>query len=180
MGFDVRRLRKDLPMIDEAPSDNETVRPSLEHAQEPEQLLISLKYFGFNDQDIAAGTGTDDRTVRRWKKKQPGPKAATHLAEIRNLVLLLRGEETLTDRGIVFWMRHPNRLLEDFSPLWVVAAGGFRSARDSARCFADPDHRFVEPLGPRVLERLEAKAAAAENKQGLGDPKSKKLEPVGS
>jgi hypothetical protein len=167
-------------MTDDALSDDKNLTPTLEHAQEPEHLLASLKKFGFLDQDIAEGTGSDERTVRRWKKQHPGAKAAKRLAEIRNIVVLLREEETLSDRGVIFWMRHPNRLLEDFSPLLVVSAGGFRPARDAARCFADPDRRFEQPLPAPVLKRLEGAVASARDRNGKGAGKRKRLEPVGS
>lgn len=126
----------------------------LEHAQEPEELLRLLKHLGFTDEDIAQATGMNQRTVRRWKMAGPGSAAATHLAELRNIVLLLREAEVLTDRGIVFWMRHPNRLLEDYQPLAVLGAGGFRSVREAASCFGDSERSFNEPISASTLEAL--------------------------
>jgi len=137
----------------------------LEHAQEPEELLRLLKHLGFTDEDLALATGMNARTVRRWKVGGPGTTAATHLAELRNIVLLLRDAEVLTDRGIVFWTRHPNRLLEDYQPLAVLGAGGFRSVREAATCFSDSERKFGEPISARALETLQIatrKSAKAE------------------
>jgi hypothetical protein len=131
------------------------ISTDLEHAQEPDELLQLLKHFGFIDDDIAQATGMNERTVRRWKMAGPGSAAANHLAELRNLVLLLRETEALTDRGIVFWMRHPNRLLEDYRPLAVLGAGGFRSVREAALCFSDSERGFNEPISATVLEALQ-------------------------
>jgi hypothetical protein len=98
----------------------------------------------------------NERTVRRWKVGGPGSAAATHLAELRNIVLLLREAKVLTDRGIVFWTRHPNRLLEDYQPLTVLGAGGFRSVREAASCFSDSERSFGEPISASTLEALRA------------------------
>lgn len=153
----------------------------LAQAQEPEELLALLKEFGFSEKDIAEGTGTDIRTVRRWSHGHPGTTAAARLAELRNLVLMLHRERILTDRGIVFWMRHPNLLLEDYSPAAVVAEGGFRSARGAAKCFCDSERGFDEKLSRDVLGRLRSTNAAKQGRSGKqsGRPK-KRLEPVGS
>jgi hypothetical protein len=130
----------------------------LERAQEPEELLRLLKDLGFTDEDLAQAAGMHQRTVRRWKVAGPGSAAATHLAELRNIVLLLRDAEVLTDRGIVFWMRHPNRLLEDYHPLVVLGAGGFRSVREAATCFCNSERSFGEPISASTLGALRAPA----------------------
>jgi hypothetical protein len=153
--FPVRSIRKDAAMLNTMMADEGTViTADLEWAQEPEDLLRLLKDFGFTDQDIAQGTQTHARTVRRWKMAVPGTAAAERLAELRNLVLLLRETEALTDRGIVFWLRHANRLLEDYQPLGVLGAGGFRSVRGAALCFCNPNLKFEDPIPASVLESL--------------------------
>jgi hypothetical protein len=126
----------------------------LDRAQEPHELLLGLKEAGFTDEDISQGTGTDERSVRRWKAKEPNPMASERLAEIRNLAVALKQSGTLSDRGIIFWSRHPNRLLEDYSPLRVIAAGGFRSARDAALCFVDSERPFEERIPEEMLAAL--------------------------
>jgi hypothetical protein len=138
----------------ESPHETISVSRDLEKAQEPEDLLQLLKDFGFNDQDIAAGTCTDPRTVRRWKVAVPGTLAAERLSEIRNIILWMRDAEILTDRGIVFWMRHRNRLLEDYSPMEILGAGGFRAVREAAICFKDSERPFSETVPASVLESL--------------------------
>jgi hypothetical protein len=148
----------------------------LVHAQEPEELLRLLIRFGFLQEDIAQGTGKDERTVRRWKDKAPGKDAAARLGEIRNVLLLLRDERILTDRGIVYWMRHANRLLEDYPPLSMIAAGGFRAALEAAKCFSDSERGFDEVIPEDVLQRLREQAEAKRR----GQAQREKLEPVGS
>jgi hypothetical protein len=165
---------------DTSPSEGTAIPEALIHAQEPEELLGLLKEFGFSDQDIAEGTGTDVRTVRRWKTGHPGTTAAARLAEMRNLVLLLHKERILSDRGIVFWMRHPNLLLEDYSPAAVVAEGGFRSAREAANCFCDSERGFDEELPADVLDRLRARSTAKQEQTVRRPAEQKRLEPVGS
>lgn len=165
---------------DTSPSKGTTVPEKLNHAQEPEELLVLLKKFGFSDQDIAQGTGTDERTVRRWRTGHPSKAAAARLAEIRNLVLLLHEERILSDRGIVFWMRHPNLLLEDYSPSVVVAEGGFRSAREAAKCFCDSERGFDEPLPEDALKRLRSRKKTKRQQPARRPAKQKKLQPVGS
>lgn len=160
-----------------------TTSTDLAKAQEPEDLLQLLKDFGFNDQDIAEGTGTDPRTVRRWKIAAPGTLAAARLAEIRNIVLWLRDAHVLTDRGIVFWMRHRNRLLEDYSPMEVLGAGGFRAARGAALCFQDSERAFSEGVPASVLEslrRTERQKAQKGSKRAKASSSERrgKLEPV--
>ena len=149
--------------------------------QQPDDLLRLLKHFGFTDQDISEGTRTDSRTVRRWKMAEPGTTAAGRLAEIRNVVLLLRDTGVLTDRGIVFWMRHPNRLLEDYSPMAVVGAGGFRAALEAAKCFSDSERVFDEVLPASVLELLQKQEAPKRKpKTGSRLRDGSKLDPVSS
>lgn len=126
----------------------------LRRAQEPEHLFKLLKDFGFTDADIAQVTGTQTRTVRRWKSSPPGPFAAQRLAELRNVVVTVRDTGGLTDRGMVFWLRHRNRLLEDYPPASVLAAGGFRSVQDAALCFVDTQRGFTKPIPAAVLKRL--------------------------
>jgi hypothetical protein len=170
-------------MIEEALTDGGVViSKDLGHAQEPEEVFRLLKHFGFTDQDIAEGTCTDPRTVRRWKSAEPGTATARRLAEIRNVVLLLREGGALTDRGIVFWMRHPNRLLEDYSPLAVIGGGGFHSVTDAAKCFSDSERGFDEPLPAGVLEQLREQNSAGVQKRRDKSTRSRSranLEPVG-
>jgi hypothetical protein len=172
-------------------SDGESVSlVALSRAQEPADLLAALKTYGFTDQDLSAGTATDDRTVRRWKKKGvPGATAARHLGEIRNVLLILKEAEVLTDRGVVFWMRHPNRLLEDYAPLEVLGAGGFRAVRDAALCFIDSERGFETVLPASVLEvlgiRAESELAQVDPDSSprigkVSEKRTAKLEPVGS
>lgn len=172
-------------MMKNALPDKEDVLPTigagtpnrLERSQEPEEILLLLMQFGLTNEDIAQGTGADERTVRRWKNKPPGKSAAIRLGEIRNIVVRLKSKQILSDRGIVFWLRHPNRLLEDYSPLSVIGAGGFRSALEAAKCFIQSERGFQRPLPEKVLRRLESKEAS--HSAGATAAR-KKLEPVGS
>lgn len=150
---DGKRSYRPAPLAD-PPLEKEPGPSDLSHAQEPDDLLRLLKDFGFTDRDIAQGTRSDPRTVRRWKVAVPGSVAAERLAEIRNVVLWLRDAEVLTDRGIVFWMRHPNRLLEDYSPMEILGAGGFRATREAALCFQDSERVFEATVPASALELL--------------------------
>lgn len=155
------------------------ISTDLEHAQEPDHLLQVIKDQGFSDADIAEVTRTQDRTVRRWKKAGPGPTATERLAEVRNLILLFRDADVLTDRGVVFWLRHPNRLLEDYRPLAVIGAGGFRSVREAALCFCDSERAFNEPLPDEVVQSL-SRAAAEPSRQTTQAQERRELVGAGS
>jgi hypothetical protein len=172
-------------MMKNAPPDKEDVLPTirawtperLERSQEPEEILLLLRQFGLTTEDIAQGTGADVRTVRRWNNKPPGKSAAIRLGEIRNIVVRLKSKQILSDRGIIFWLRHPNRLLDDYSPLSVIGAGGFRSALEAAKCFIQSERGFHRPLSDKVLRRLESKESS---RSARVTASGKKLEPVGS
>lgn len=139
------------------------ITADLERAVEPAELLIHLRAFGFSDRDLASGTGTLARSVRRWRQGAPGTSAASHLGELRNLVVFFRRSEALTDQGTVWWLRHANRLLEDYSPLSVIGAGGFRSARAAAMCFIDTERVFDCPLDNATRQRLSAKTPGSDS-----------------
>lgn len=130
------------------------ISSDLERAQEPSGLLSLLKQFGLLDEDIAQVTGSHTRTVRRWKIAGPSIQAASRLGQLRNLILLLRASEGLTDLGIASWLRHANRLLDDYTPMQVLNVGAFRSVRKAAICFVDTNQAFDEPLAPETLEEL--------------------------
>jgi Homeodomain-like domain len=148
------------------------ISSDLERALEPEVLVRLLKQFGLTDADIAQATQTHTRTVRRWKSAAPGTIAAERLGELRNLVLRLRESEGLTDRGIVLWLRHANRLLEDYPPLAVLGVGGFRAVRDAGLRFIDPDRPSAETIPVSVLASLKA-ADAEEASQVSASPKKR-------
>lgn len=147
------------------------ITADLERALEPETLVRLLKQFGLTDADIAQATQTHERTVRRWKSAAPGSVAAVRLGELRNLVLNLRQSEGLTDRGIVLWLRHANRLLEDYSPLAVLGAGGFRAVRDAGLRFCDPDRPSTETIPASVLTSLRTAASVADDPQPASSKK---------
>jgi hypothetical protein len=153
----------------------------LERALEPEVLVRLLKQLRLTDADIGQATQTNERTVRRWKSATPGTGATQRLGELRNLILRLRESEGITDRGIVLWLRHPNRLLEDYSPLAVLGAGGFRAVRDAGLRFCDPDRPSTETIPASVLAALRA-TAADDGQQISTEPKTRsraKLTAVG-
>jgi hypothetical protein len=153
----------------------------LERALEPEVIVRLLKRFALTDADIGQATHTNERTVRRWKSAAPGAVAAERLGELRNLVLALRESEGLTDRGIILWLRHANRLLEDYSPLAVIGAGGFRAARDAGLRFCDPDRPLTESIPASVLAVLRA-TVTDNSEEAHTDPKPRspaKLTAVG-
>jgi len=157
------------------------ISAELERALEPEVLVRLLKHLGLTDADIAQATQTNERTVRRWKSAAPGTGATQRLGELRNLILSLRESEGLTDRGIALWLRHPNRLLEDYSPLAVLGAGGFRASRDAGLCFCDPDRPSTEIIPASVLAALRA-TIGVDDQQPSDGPKTRsraKLTAVG-
>jgi hypothetical protein len=176
--FYVRTDRKDevMPKAD-TEKNSAVILGDLERAQEPREIARLLRDFEFTEADIAEGTDSENRSVRRWKGADPGASAAEHLAEIRNVVVRLSRSGVLTDRGIVFWMRHPNRLLDDFSPLSAIGAGGFRSARDAALCFADTERDFETPLPDTVRKKLED-ADRAKRDESDAELASRELEVV--
>ena len=141
-------------LVDDAAVTSDETFTALERNQEPEQLVLALKEFGFSEQDIAQATQTDVRTVRRWKTAAPGPIAGERIGQLRNVVLLLGDSDGISHRGIVYWLRHANRLLEDYPPLQVLGVGAFRSVREAALAFVDTEHGFDEPVPASALAML--------------------------
>jgi hypothetical protein len=137
------------------PARERARQDDLERALEPRVIVRLLKsLLMLTDTDIAQATQIGERTVRRWKTADPGAVASQRLSELRNVILSLRETQGLTDRGIVLWLRSPNRLLEDYSPLAVIGAGGFRAARDAGLRFCDPDRPAEETMTATVLAAL--------------------------
>jgi hypothetical protein len=132
------------------------ITADLRTALEPRLIAQLLGQFGLTDLDIAVATGTNPRSVRRWKNgTEPTRRTAERLDDLRNVVVLMRENEGMTDRAIVLWLRQRNRELDDHRPLEVLAYGLYGHVRNAALAFVDRDQPRTPPLPERVRRSLD-------------------------
>lgn len=134
-------------------TEGAVITADLRNALEPRLITELLGHFGLTDADIATATATNPRSVRRWKiATEPTRATAERLDDLRNVVVLMRESEGITDRAIVLWLRQRNRELEDHRPLEVLAHGLYGHVRNAALAFLDRDQPPTPPL-PDIVRR---------------------------
>lgn len=76
--------------------------------------------------DIARATGADDSTVRAWLNniRSPLGERAERLAELASLVERLA--RVMESSSIPVWLRRPNALLDEETPIDLVATADYR------------------------------------------------------
>jgi hypothetical protein len=149
------------PRTDVQPQpEGAVITADLRDALEPRLITDLLGQFGLTDVDIAAATATNPRSVRRWKHTtEPARTTAERLDDLRNVVVLMRESEGMTDRAIVLWLRQRNRELEDHRPLEVLAHGLYSHVRNAALGFLDRDQPPTPPLPDTVRRALDGQIA---------------------
>ena len=141
-------------------TEGSVITADLRVALEPRLIAELLGQFGLTDVDLATATGTNPRSVRRWKAAtEPARTTAERLDDLRNVVLLMRDSEGMTDRAIVLWLRQRNRELEDHRPLEVLAHGLYSHVRNAALAFLDRDQPPTPPLPDTVSRALDSEPA---------------------
>jgi hypothetical protein len=137
------------------------ITADLRDALEPRLITDLLGQFGLTDVDVAIATGTNPRSVRRWKLgTEPTRPTAERVDDLRNVVVLMRESEGMTDRAIVLWLRQRNRELEDHRPLEVLAHGLYGHVRNAALAFLDRDQPPTAPLPDMVRQALDGETVA--------------------
>ncbi|MBV9193541.1 MAG: hypothetical protein JO168_05305 [Solirubrobacterales bacterium] len=132
------------------------ITTDLRRALEPTLITELLGHFGLSELDIATATATNPRSVRRWKLgTEPTRTTAERLDDLRNVIVLMRESEGMSDRAIVLWLRQRNRELEDHRPLEVLAHGLYSHVRNAALGFLDRDHPPTPPLPDTVRRALD-------------------------
>jgi hypothetical protein len=138
-----------------AETEGAVIATDLRRALEPRLIAELLGQFGLTEVDIATATATSPRSVRRWKLgTEPTRTTAERLDDLRNVVVLMRESEGMTDRAIVLWLRQRNRELEDHRPLEVLAHGLYSHVRNAALAFLDRDQPPTPPLPDTVRRAL--------------------------
>jgi hypothetical protein len=102
------------------------VRQQLAEAIDPDRTLRLLREnVHLTYEDIARGTGTTGRSVRRWAADRVPLHSAPveRLDDLRAAVQALSG--ALSEQGIVRWLRGRNAVLGYRSPLDALADGDF-------------------------------------------------------
>lgn len=158
----------------EVPPETEgaVITADLRRALEPRLITELLGQFGLTEVDIATATATNPRSVRRWKLgTEPTRTTAARLDDLRNVILLMRESEGMTDRAIVLWLRQRNRELEDHRPLEVLAHGLYSHVRNAARAFLDRDQPPTPPLPDTVRRALDGVDAESQTPSSDNRPR---------
>jgi hypothetical protein len=90
---------------------------------------------GLTEADVAAATGADERSVRRWLGQTRPIRHERQIDDLRAVVQLLA--ETLTPEGIRQWLRGRNRYLKGERPLDVLARGQYNRVHEAAEAFVE-------------------------------------------
>jgi transcriptional regulator with XRE-family HTH domain len=101
-----------------------------------EAVRIMRREIGLTEADLAAATGVDRRSVRRWLAASP-TRPVRHerrIDDLRAIVEILA--DGLTENGIRQWLRARNRSLRGERPLDVLARGEFGRVQNAAEAFA--------------------------------------------
>jgi hypothetical protein len=108
---------------------------TLEHAVEPNEIVVALRPFGVSQRDVAAATQVSDRAVRAWRAGGIHDESFDRLQDLRDIVLVLA--DSLTKRGVGQWLHARNRLLDGACPIDVLAEGRVGEVRQAAHSFVD-------------------------------------------
>lgn len=148
-------------------TEGAVISADLRRALEPRLITELLGQFGLTDLDIATATATNPRSVRRWKLgTEPTRTTAERLDDLRNVIVLMRDSEGMTDRAIILWLRQRNRELEDHRPLEVLAHGLYSHVRNAALAFLDRDQPPTPPLPDAVRRALDGQSVDTQTPSG--------------
>ncbi len=151
------------------------ITADLRDALEPRHITELLGQLGLTDIDIGVATGTNPRSVRRWKNStEPTRATLERLDDLRNVVVLLRESEGMTDRAIVLWLRQRNRELDDQRPLEVLAFGLYGHVRNAALAFLDRDQPRTPPLPEPVRRSLDGLLAETSSRTAPSSNKGRR------
>jgi hypothetical protein len=90
---------------------------------------------GLTEADVAAATGADERSVRRWLVRTRPVRHERQIDDLRAIVQVLT--ETLTTDGIRQWLRARNRYLKGEHPLDALARGEYSRVQEAAEAFVE-------------------------------------------
>ncbi len=102
-----------------------------------EAVEIMRQEVGLTEADIAAATGADTRSVRRWTAERPSRpvRHERQIDDLRAIVEVLA--DSLTEAGVRQWLRARNRSLKGERPLDVLARGEYERVQAAAEAFAE-------------------------------------------
>jgi hypothetical protein len=156
-------------------TEGAVITADLRRALEPRLIAELLGQFGLTEVDIGTATATNPRSVRRWKVgTEPTRTTAERLDDLRNVIVLMRDTEGMTDRAIALWLRQRNRELEDHRPLEILAHGLYNHVRNAALAFLDRDQPPTPPLPDTVRRALDGQSVDTEPQTPSGDNRSRR------
>ena len=101
-------------------------------------LIESLTTYGLTAEEIAQVTGatpTEGITVLYQEKRTNATVIHRRLERIHEIAFLL--SEGLQKTEVGKWFRAPNRILQEYSPLQMIALGGYDQALAAAAAYAE-------------------------------------------
>jgi DNA-binding transcriptional regulator YiaG len=106
----------------------ETALAALRDALHPNDILTALQSLGLTPRDLAEGTGTDQRTVRRWltEGQEPSHKLGQTIGTLRLVAIHILQRRGLPVELIARWLRLPDSELRFQTPLAAIADGRFK------------------------------------------------------
>jgi hypothetical protein len=107
--------------------ETETALAALRDALHPNDILNALQSLGLTPRDLAEGTGTDQRTVRRWLMgHEPSHKFGQTIGTLRLVAIHILQRRGLPVELIARWLRLPDSELRFQTPLAAIADGRFK------------------------------------------------------
>jgi hypothetical protein len=103
------------------------------------------------------------KVIRRYELGAESVVAARFLQKLEDVAERIYevNERCLTYKGVSLFILHPNRLLKDYMPLEIFAAGEKNPVIEVSKCFYDPeyagdiDRQEFDPSLSRAISKLE-------------------------
>jgi cyanate lyase len=103
-----------------------------------DQLNHLRERVALSEQDVAAATGADEKTVAAWLARRAAP-AGAEAARLSELIAAVERLEVTTKReAIPEWLRRKVPALEGKTPLQTLADGGYERIAGFAEDLIDP------------------------------------------
>ncbi len=120
-------------------SSSEELLEGLRSALEPAEILGVLERVGLSNQDIAEGTGADERTVRRWAGGgEPTRANEQAIGLLRVLLIHILQRRGMERSSIPRWLRLADAQLDYATPLSAIAQGRLADAVLAADLYMAP------------------------------------------
>jgi DNA-binding transcriptional regulator YiaG len=143
--------------------ETDAVLAALRDALHPNDILTALQLLGLTPRDLAEGTHTDQRTVRRWLQGQePSHKFAQTIGTLRLVAIHILQRRGLPIELIARWLRLPDGELRFQSPLAAIADGRFKDVLAAYDEYVSPRPGSLQRQMPAVPEPAAARGQTDE------------------